>query len=445
MDTIARRFALTEFLAVAVAVGLVLLFNSLTGVWGLRPIERSGLLNEAEDMVRILEAAPPGIRTSLAAAASTKMFQVRWVAAGSRAAQSLAVTKGHAGDVARIVSTDTQRTAVTLENPTSLPAGLDLTRNEGTGLYMLAVRLADTSWLVFTTSGRLWGLSEWMRLLIRLVLLGVSIAVCAAVAARKFATPIKELAAAVREFGINPKAPSIPETGPRELRHVARTFNEMQAQIQKFVSYRTTMLAAISHDLRTPLTRMRLRGELIEDPDQQARLFRDVDEMQAMVDGALAFFRDDAIDEPTTSFNLPNVLQTIANDYADHGIEIPYRGPAHAVYLGRPFALKRAFTNLVENAIKYATAPEINLFCEESALVVSVCDRGPGIPDHALESVFLPYYRLDKSRNRNTGGAGLGLTVAQAIVQGHGGEIALTNLIGGGLQARVFLPLVTAR
>jgi signal transduction histidine kinase len=163
--------------------------------------------------------------------------------------------------------------------------------------------------------------------------------------------------------------------------------------------------------------------------------------MQNMVDGALAFFRDDATAEETTSVDLPRVLLTIANDYADQDIEIGYAGPAHAVYRGRPFALKRAFTNLIDNAAKYAKAPEIELCCEESAIVVAIRDRGPGIPPDALDNVFRPYYRVDKSRNRSTGGVGLGLTVAQAIVQGHGGEIILKNRPEGGLEVRIVLPV----
>ena len=126
---------------------------------------------------------------------------------------------------------------------------------------------------------------------------------------------------------------------------------------------------------------------------------------------------------------------------ADQKIEIRYEGPTHAVYQGRPFALKRAFSNLVENAIKYATPPSIELVRESNGYFVLIRDRGPGIPDHALASVFLPYYRVEKSRNRNTGGVGLGLTVAQAIVQGHGGEIRLKSCPDGGLEARVALPL----
>jgi signal transduction histidine kinase len=275
-----------------------------------------------------------------------------------------------------------------------------------------------------------------------LCFLAASITIVAVFAARRFSRPIERLAAAVRQFALNPRAPPITETGPRELQQVIKTFNAMQAQIQKFVAYRTMMLAAISHDLRTPLTRMRLRGEFIEDQEQQARLFRDVDEMQNMVDEALAFFRDDAIAEDTTSFDLPHVLLTIANDYADQGIDIAYSGPAHAVYRGRPLTLKRALTNLIDNAVKYGKTPEIELSCEETALAVAVRDRGPGIPPDDLDEVFRPYFRVDKSRSRSTGGVGLGLTVAQAIVQGHGGEIILKNRPEGGLEARIVLPVL---
>src|SRR4029077_20073146 len=154
----------------------------------------------------------------------------------------------------------------------------------------------------------------------------------------------------------------------------------------------------------------------------------------------LLFFRDDAVAEATTTFDLSHVLLTIANDYADQKIEVPYTGPAHAVYQGRPFDLKRAFTNLVQNAIKYATAPQIELSCAGAEYVVIVRDRGPGIGDDALQNVFRPYYRLDKSRNRATGGVGLGLTVAQNIVRAHGGEIILSNRPGGGDVARIPLP-----
>jgi signal transduction histidine kinase len=443
IDTIARRFALTEILAVAVTLGLVLLFNRFGGVWAQEPLERTGLLNEVADLVRVIETAPPEIRQSVASAATDKEKQVYWLAAGSNEARMLDAANGNDVKARRIVTQRMHRTVTVLEptSPDSVPPGLDLHNPDGSPKYLLGVRLLDRSWAVFTTSNRSWGISEPARWGIRLFFLAVSISLVTIIAARQFAAPIKALAMALREFGVNPRAPPIPEAGPRELRQVIRTFNEMQGEIQKFVAYRTMMLAAISHDLRTPLTRMRLRGEYIKDPEQQARLFRDVDEMQAMVDGALAFFRDDAVAEPRTTFDLPHVLLTIANDYADQKIEIPYKGPVHAVYQGRPFALKRAFNNLVENAIKYATPPELELLREPQAFVVVVRDRGPGIPDKMLQDVFLPYYRVEKSRNRSTGGVGLGLTVSLAIIQGHGGEIVLRNSPGGGLEARIMLPL----
>lgn len=444
-DTIARRFAVTEILVVAVTVGLALLFNRFGGVWGLEPVEQTGLLDEVAALVRTIEMAPPEMRHSLASAAGSQRNQMYWLAAGSQGARMLDIVKGDDTRVRRYVASETQRAAVVLHPAGwgSVPAGLD-PAPKTVPQYILGVRLHDGSWMVFTTSNRSWGASETVRWSIRLLFLAASISLFTVIAARQFARPIKRLAAAVREFGVNPRAPPIPESGPRELRQVIRTFNEMQGQIQKFVSYRTMMLAAISHDLRTPLTRMRLRGEFIEDAEQQARLFRDVDEMQAMVDGALAFFRDDAVAEPSTTFDLPHVLMTVANDYADQEIAIQYVGPPHALYQGRPFALKRAFNNLVENAIKYATPPRLELLCEQQAFVVVVRDHGPGIPDKLLESVFLPYYRVEKSRNRSTGGVGLGLTVALAIVHGHGGEIRLRNSPEGGLEARVVLPLAHA-
>ena len=444
-DTIGRRFAVTEILAVAVTLALVGLFRALGGAWSHEPLERLSLLNEAADIVRMIEAAPPSMRQALAAAAAPDEFRTDWYARASRASASLEAAPRREDENAQKKISAHLKRAVTVLMPTgagSVPAGMVLDQTKPVAPYMLAVQLNDGSWLVFSVTTRTWGMPLADRWAMWLCFLAVSITIVTAFAARQFSRPIERLATAVRQFGLNPQAPPIAETGPRELRLVIKTFNAMQAQIQKFVSYRTMMLAAISHDLRTPLTRMRLRGEFIEDPEQQSRLFRDVDEMQNMVDGALAFFRDDATAEETTSFDLPHVLLNIANDYADQNIAIGYVGPAHAAYRGRPYSLTRAFTNLIDNAAKYGKTPEIELSCEETAFVVTIRDRGPGIPPDALDEVFRPYYRVDKSRNRSTGGVGLGLTVAQAIFQGHGGDIILENRPGGGLEVRVVLPVL---
>jgi len=448
-DSIARRFAVTVVLTVVVTWSLAGLFNVFGGVWAQPSLERSGLLGEAADMVRIIEAAPPPLREQLAGAATTHTTRVGWYAATSPVATVLERVTGQASEDGRDVMGKLlgNRRRVVLNPDGSSDALLSTPefqeeRTKDRHAYVLAVQYSDDSWLVFTVPERLWGLPWQDRWAIWLAFFTVSTGIVSTIATRQLVRPIKKFAEAIRLFGTNPQAPPVAETGPRELTDVISAFNAMRAQIQKFVAYRTAMLAAISHDLRTPLTRIRLRGEFIEDEMQQARLFRDVDELQAMVDGALAFFRGDAEEEAVTSFDLPGVLQTIANDYADQDVEITYTGPRRAVYRGQPFALKRAFANLIENAVKYGTPPTIKLSCQEKTITVLVRDQGPGIPTEALERVFSPFYRLESSRNRTTGGVGLGLTAALAIVQGHGGDIVLSNLPTGGLGALVTLPRI---
>jgi signal transduction histidine kinase len=448
-DSIARRFALTVVLAIVVTWLQVALFNVFGGVWAQPSLERSGLLDQAANMVRIIEAAPQPIRGQLASAATTRAARVGWYAAASPVSTVLEQATGEAPEHSRAVMEKLlgDRRWVVLRPNGSSDALMSTPefqeeRTKYPHAYVLAVQYSDGSWLVFTTPERLWGLPWQKRWAVWLLFLTVSTGIVSTIATRQLVRPIRKFAEAIRLFGTNPQAPPIAETGPRELASVITSFNEMQAQIQKFVAYRTAMLAAISHDLRTPLTRIRLRAELIEDEVQQARLFRDVDELQAMVDGALAFFRGDADEEAMTSFDLPGVLQTIANDYADQDIEIAYTGPSHAVYRGRPFALKRAFTNLIENAVKYGTPPTIELTCQEKIITIMVKDQGPGIPTEALERVFSPFYRLESSRNRTTGGVGLGLTAALAIIRRHGGDIVLSNLSSGGLGALVTLPRI---
>jgi two-component system osmolarity sensor histidine kinase EnvZ len=266
-----------------------------------------------------------------------------------------------------------------------------------------------------------------------------SVLLLAAITARRLAWPIERLASAVRRFGTDPQAPPIPPGGPAELRDTIEAFNAMQARISRFVHDRTVMLAAISHDLRTPLTRMRLIAEFIDEP-QQGKLFRYVDEMREMVDSALAFFRDDASQEPFTRFDLPELLKSIIDDYGDQGITLLYEGPDHGTHHGRPHALRRAFVNLIENAVKYATPPEVHLRLTSGHAEILICDEGPGLPEEVLEQAFAPYHRLETSRNRASGGVGLGLTAARSIVRAHGGEIRLSNRPPGGLEARVDLP-----
>ncbi|MGB8601181.1 MAG: ATP-binding protein, partial [Rhizomicrobium sp.] len=332
--------------------------------------------------------------------------------------------------------------AVTPNDPLYHSPDFPLRTSQYPSAYYFAVKLKDGSWLVFMGYGRYWGLSQSQRLGVWLVFLLLAVVGVSVFTTRLISRPIKQFANAVRLRGIDLQALQIKEVGPQELREVVAAFNEMQLKIQEFIAYRTDMLAAISHDLRTPLTRMRLRGEYIEDRGQRDRLFQDVQEMQTMIDGALAFFRNDGDEEVPRTFDLAEILQTIVDDFADQGIEVTYTGIPHCVYSGRPIALKRAFTNLIENAVKYATPPDVELVVTDKTVSIEVRDCGPGIPVAELEKVFQPFYRLEKSRNRMSGGVGLGLTAALAVIRGHGGTLHIHNRSKGGLEAIVTLPLI---
>jgi signal transduction histidine kinase len=305
---------------------------------------------------------------------------------------------------------------------------------------VLLLQLQDHSWLTFSAPDRSWGLDPAVRLLIVFALCLIPALVVAWFATRRLATHLQQFTTAARRFGSDFHAPPIEPIGPQEIRQATLAFNTMQAQIQHFVKDRSQMLAAISHDLRAPLTRMRLRGEFIEDAELQHKLFRDVDEMQGMINAALDFFRDDARLESATPFDLAELLQTLSDDYRDQRIDLPFQGPAKLVYTGRPVGLKRVITNLVENALKYAHTPQLVLRTGPAGIEIDVSDEGPGIPEPLLLQVFEPFYRLDTSRNPNSGGVGLGLSAARAIVREHGGDLSLSNRVEGGLLARVQLP-----
>lgn len=446
-DSIVRRIVVAEILAIAGTLLLLGVFRIFGGVWSHDSLDRSGVLAEAQDLVRTIEAAPPDIRPRLCVAATRQAFRVDWFAGSTAVAAALDQASNEEkadAEVRALFPTGSKLLTFEPSQSALIPNELPFHVRTSVGPYALGVQLSDASWLLFSTEHRTWGLSEIGRAVIWVLFAAISIGVVSAVTARQFARPIMQFAAAVSRFGVDPQSPPLAETGPKELRQVICTFNAMQAQIRRFVSYRTMMLAAISHDLRTPLTRIRLRGEYIDDADQQNKLFRDVDEMQAMIDGALALFRDDAIAEDSTQFDFAQLLATIVHNFADQGATVSYQGQSHADFQGRPFAIKRAMTNLVENSVKYATATEIELRQGARDVEVTVRDRGPGVPEDALRSVFRPYYRLERSRSRSTGGVGLGLTVAQAIIQAHGGEIVLKNRDGGGLEAIVTLPIIAS-
>ena len=258
--------------------------------------------------------------------------------------------------------------------------------------------------------------------------------------------PIRTLSAAADQLGRDvSSAPALPENGPAEIAAAAIAFNTMAGRIRRFVEDRTFLLTAIGHDLRTPITRLKLRTEFLDDEEQQAKFRADLDELEAMVAATLAFGRDIAQSEGLAPIDLATLLRTLLDEAADADPDatgLTYSGPEHLTVRARPLGLKRAFANLIGNALKYGNTARVRLGTEQSTLArVDIEDDGPGIPLAELERVFEPFRRIETSRNRETGGTGLGLAIARNTIRAHGGEITLTNRSGGGLIASVSLPL----
>jgi len=270
--------------------------------------------------------------------------------------------------------------------------------------------------------------------------MAVGILLLGLVVVRLIGRPLRALSEAADRIGRPGAVVSMPEEGPREVRHAAHAFNRMQARIDRLIADRTQALAAVSHDLRTPIARLRLRAGFLDDVEAQRQIDADLDEMDAMVAATLAYLRGEHEQEAPRAADLAAILETLCDDATDAGRNAQYAGPAQARLTCRPVAIKRAFANLIDNAVKYGGVARLRLTDEGEAVVVRVEDDGPGIPEADIPTVFEPFQRLDPSRNRGTGGSGLGLTIARQVVERHGGTISLANRPPGGLAATVRLP-----
>ena len=313
------------------------------------------------------------------------------------------------------------------------------------GGLVIAMRLPDPDplWLNFT--GRLPTPRPWHgeTFLLAFAVMSVSVALLSFWAVRRLTRPVASLAAAAERLGRDVNAPPLPETGPLEVRQAAASFNTMAARIKRFVDDRTAMLAAIGHDLRTPITRMKLRAEFVDDAEQRGKMLADLDEMERMIAATMAFARDDAANEPPAALDLAQLLRTVAdeaNDVAGHEA-VTVQAPTHLVVQARPMAMKRALSNLVGNAVAYAGACRLRTdTTAPGVLRIGIEDDGPGIPEDEIERVFLPFHRVERSRSRDTGGMGLGLPIARNIFRAHGGDVTLANRRPTGLLATATLP-----
>ena len=278
------------------------------------------------------------------------------------------------------------------------------------------------------------------RMLLSLAVLLTAVVVLSLVAVRWATRPLNALADAADELGRNIHRPPMDESGPIEVVRAARAFNTMQLRITAYLRERTSVLAAMSHDLKTPVTRLRLRAELLTDPELQLKFTRDLEELEAMVAATLDFLHGTAGSEAAQPVDMTALLETLQADLSETGSQISITGQALRPYVGQPTALKRCVRNLAENAVKYGKSVSIEVDDNEERLRILVRDEGPGIPPAELDRVFEPFYRVEGSRNRDTGGTGLGLTIAKSIAQSQGGELTLENRRGGGLEARLTLP-----
>ncbi|MGV6873764.1 ATP-binding protein [Pseudochelatococcus sp. B33] len=470
--SLAAQFICVILLALAVSQSIGVLVSWEERGQALRAAAKSEFLSRAASIAKLIDITPPELAVDILRASDTANTRF-WLSedghVDAEAWQELAKAQLEAplpglskfagqhsplsAPVAKVpkiyaVEALTQPAPLAVEPPwTSLPPYawplsrpakfLSLDDMNGMGL---AVQLDSGAWLntVFSKpiANDIWTRQSAISFAITaLVLSAIGISV-----ARWIARPMRQLAVAAEALGRGEAVPPLPERGPDDIRQMTAAFNLMQARLQRFVEDRTRMLAAIGHDLRTPITSLRLRAEFVSDPELQERMFATLDEMQTMTEATLAFAREDVTLEPTRTVDLSALVSSLCDDLTDIGLDVTFSASERILCRCRPDALRRAVRNLVENAVQYGERARVSLEKRKQGVFILVEDDGPGIPDEAREQVFVPFFRLEHSRNRETGGVGLGLSIARAIARHHGGDIAFAHKPQG-FQASLRLPL----
>lgn len=447
-DTLMGRTALVLVAAILMALSAALLMFADQRSRALNALGGHNAAERVASMVNLLEATTPEGRRATLHSMDTPGFRAGWSVnpvvtddteteeIGSAVAQKL---QKDLGDREVRVSTRPPPEPP-MDRDRAGKHGRDHSMAQGFGFsrgpaLRISVRLVDGSWLnvLAPLEG---GEPLWRpRFLGPLLAALLAVTLAALWAVRHASRPFATFAAAAERLGVDVGAPPLAETGPREIRLAAHAFNVMQGRIRRFVEDRTQMLAAISHDLRTPITRMKLRAEFIEDEVERSKVLADLDEMERMIAATLAFARDDSAREERRQVDVAALVQGLSED-----LGASYDGPDSLVLPARSMALKRAVANLIDNAVKYGGTARASLTETDGQVVITIDDDGPGIPEGEFERVFAPFVRLEASRNRETGGSGLGLSVARASARAHGGGITLTNRPKGGLRVRLSLP-----
>lgn len=304
--------------------------------------------------------------------------------------------------------------------------------------FKFAAQLPDGRWLVME-QGRNWAEIGWITRAAAII--GATLLVLSLLAlmfARRLTLPIRNFSEAVQAVGVDPQNAPVREEGPLELRSAAQAVNTMQARLRALIADRTKTLAAVAHDMRTPLMRLRLAAENVP-PDQRDRMAKEIEEVEALVASFIAFARDDPAEEARVRLDLTALLQSLADDRLEAGRSVEFHCDERVVITGQSLGLKRLFSNLVENALKYGASARLSLRRDGDLVVVDVADEGPGIPTEQRETVFEPFVRLENGEAKSAHGAGLGLPAARSIARAHGGDVVVVDAERGAL-LRVTLP-----
>ncbi len=306
--------------------------------------------------------------------------------------------------------------------------------------FLIQVQLSDGRWIRFERDIPENFFNWPSRLIWVLGILLASVAALSLIAVRSIIRPLNELKTAAEGLGRDIHRSPLPVKGPMEISETAKAFNTMQSRLKSFIEDRARILAAASHDLKTPLTRLRLRTDLLEDETLRHKFQTDLDDMESMVNATLDFMRGVQTQEPTQTINLIALLDSISENAIEVGHDVQVTGSLNKPYNGKPIALKRCIENLVENAVSYGKRAQIHVEEDDKQITISVLDEGPGIPEEKLDTVFDPFFRLESSRSKKSGGTGLGLGIARNIAKAHGGDLLLSNRPEGGIKAMLVLP-----
>ncbi|MDP3672404.1 MAG: ATP-binding protein [Telluria sp.] len=305
----------------------------------------------------------------------------------------------------------------------------------------LRLELTDGNWLHMRGAAAPYMFAWPTHLFVNLAVMLLSLSCLSWFAVRAVTRPLGALAYAASGLGEDINRAPLAETGPTEVAAAAREFNLMQARLRASIDERARFLAAVSHDLKTPITRLRLRAEMLENAPVREKFAADLKEMDDLVNSALGFLRGESVDEPLRQVNVSALVESVVDDFVDSGADLVIESGSDIRLDARPHGLRRCLSNLIDNALKYG-GDEVSLAIEATPECVDIliCDRGPGVPDGEIEKVFEPFYRVESSRSRETGGSGLGLAIARQIARAQGGEVMLANRKEGGLEVRLRLP-----